>query len=71
MDLGVDLKGLHLVHPVMSASGCLGLGREGTGLVDARRLGAIVTRTLTFEPSTGAAPATDHGDASSTAWRNW
>ena len=56
MDLGVDLKGLHLVHPVMSASGCLGLGREGTGLVDARRLGAIVTRTLTFEPSTGAAP---------------
>lgn len=56
MGLGVDLKGLELVHPIMAASGCLGLGREGTGLVEARRLGAIVTRTITLSASPGAAP---------------
>jgi dihydroorotate dehydrogenase (NAD+) catalytic subunit len=56
MDFGVDLKGLPLLHPVMAASGCLGLGREGTGLVDARRLGGIVTRTITLLPSQGASP---------------
>ncbi|MFM8944570.1 MAG: dihydroorotate dehydrogenase [Actinomycetota bacterium] len=56
MELSVDLKGLHLAHPVMSASGCLGLGREGTGLVEARRLGAIVTRTITLADSPGAPP---------------
>lgn len=55
--LGVDLgAGIVLQHPVMAAAGCLGYGREGTGLVDARHLGAIVTRTITLEPSAGASP---------------
>lgn len=56
-DLSVDLgAGIVLPHPVMAASGCLGYGREGTGLVDARRLGGIVTRTITLEASVGAPP---------------
>ncbi|MFM7718582.1 MAG: dihydroorotate dehydrogenase [Actinomycetota bacterium] len=51
--LGVDLAGIALPLPIVAASGCLGDGRDGTGLVDGRRLGAIVTRTLTASPSPG------------------
>lgn len=55
--LSVDLgAGIVLPHPIMAASGCLGYGREGSGLVDARHLGGIVTRTVTLEPSVGAPP---------------
>lgn len=51
--LGVDLNGVRFAHPIVAAAGCLGNGREGPGLIDARRLGAIVTRTITYEPSQG------------------
>ncbi len=51
--IAVDLGGLVLATPVMIASGCAGTGRELTGLVDTRRIGAIVTRSITLRPRRG------------------
>lgn len=53
--LAVDVGGLVLRTPVMVASGCGGTGRELTGLVDPRKLGAIVTRSMTIDPQPGSA----------------
>jgi dihydroorotate dehydrogenase (NAD+) catalytic subunit len=38
------------------AAGCGGTGAELRGLVELRRLGAVVTRTITVEPRQGSAP---------------
>jgi dihydroorotate dehydrogenase (NAD+) catalytic subunit len=51
--VAVDLGGLMLSTPVMIASGCGGTGRELAGLVDTRRMGAIVTRSITLHPRRG------------------
>ena len=52
--LAVDLGGLKLANPVLSASGCLGTGADVPGsLVDLHRLGAVVTRSLTYSGSKG------------------
>jgi dihydroorotate dehydrogenase (NAD+) catalytic subunit len=51
--LAVDLGGIVLSTPVMIASGCAGTGRELTGLLDLRKVGAIVTRTITLQPRKG------------------
>lgn len=52
--VAVDLNGLRFPHPVLAASGCLGMGRDVPSLVDLHRLGGVVTRSLTFAPSKGA-----------------
>jgi dihydroorotate dehydrogenase (NAD+) catalytic subunit len=52
--LGVDLGGIALPTPVMIAAGCGGTGRELTGLVDLRRVGGIVSRTITVGERQGA-----------------
>jgi len=52
--LAVDLNGLVLATPVIVASGCSGSARETAGLVDPKRVGAVVTRTITVEPRKGA-----------------
>jgi dihydroorotate dehydrogenase (NAD+) catalytic subunit len=52
--LAVDLNGVVLASPVIAAAGCLGSDRDGTGLVEVRRLGAVVTRSLTYRPSRGS-----------------
>ncbi len=49
----VDLAGVAFPLPVLAASGCLGTGGEPT-VVDLRRLGGVVTRSLTLEPRRGA-----------------
>ena len=54
--LAVDLGGLLLTTPVLIASGCAGTGRELSGLVELRKVGGIVTRTITVEPRPGSAP---------------
>jgi dihydroorotate dehydrogenase (NAD+) catalytic subunit len=54
--LAVDLGGLFLTTPVLIASGCAGTGRELSGLVELRKVGGIVTRTITVEPRPGSAP---------------
>jgi len=51
--LAVDLGGWILPTPVMIASGCAGTGRELAGLTDTRRVGAIVTRSITLHPRKG------------------
>lgn len=51
--IAVELGGLSLPTPVMVASGCAGTGRELTGLIDTRRVGAIVTRSITLRPCRG------------------
>jgi dihydroorotate dehydrogenase (NAD+) catalytic subunit len=51
--IAVDLGGLSLATPVMVASGCAGTGRELTGLIDTRRVGAMVTRSITLRPRRG------------------
>ena len=52
--LAVDLGGLVVPTPVMVASGCGGTGRELAGLVELRRVGAIVTRSVTIDPRAGS-----------------
>ena len=54
--LAVDVGGLVLPTPVMIAAGCAGIGRELHGLADLRKVGALVTRTVTVAPRPGAAP---------------
>ncbi len=53
--LSVDLgAGLILPTPVMIASGCAGTGKELAGLVDLRKVGAVVSRSVTLRPQRGA-----------------
>jgi dihydroorotate dehydrogenase (NAD+) catalytic subunit len=55
--LAADLGGgLTLPTPVMIAAGCGGTGRELGGLVDLRKVGALVSRTITVLPERGARP---------------
>ncbi|HEY6566250.1 MAG TPA: dihydroorotate dehydrogenase [Actinomycetota bacterium] len=52
--LSVDLGGVVLPTPVMIASGCGGTGRELSGLADLRKVGAVVSRSISLEPRKGA-----------------
>jgi dihydroorotate dehydrogenase (NAD+) catalytic subunit len=52
--LAVNFGGFTLENPVVAASGCLGTGSDVPGgLVDLHRLGAVVTRSLTYAGSKG------------------
>jgi dihydroorotate dehydrogenase (NAD+) catalytic subunit len=50
----VDLHGLVVPTPVMIAAGCAGTGRELPELVDLRRVGAVVSRSVTIDPREGS-----------------
>lgn len=52
-DLSVEIAGLRLRNPVMTASGTFGYGREMAGMVDLNRLGALVVKTLQADPRPG------------------
>ena len=52
--LSVDLGGLVLGTPVLVASGCGGSGRETAGLVDPKKVGGVVSRTITVEARKGS-----------------
>lgn len=54
--LAVDLGGVVMPTPVLVAAGCGGTGRELAGLVDLRKVGGLVSRTITVEPRLGSAP---------------
>jgi dihydroorotate dehydrogenase (NAD+) catalytic subunit len=56
MDLSVTLGRLQLPNPILVASGTFGYAREMEGLVDIRRLGGILPKTITQEPRAGNAP---------------
>jgi dihydroorotate dehydrogenase (NAD+) catalytic subunit len=48
-----DLLGIGLPTPVMVAAGCGGTGRELGGLADLRKVGGVVSRTITVEERIG------------------
>ncbi len=53
MNLGVDLCGVKLKNPVMTASGTFGSGQEYGEFVDLNRLGAVVTKGVAAVPWEG------------------
>lgn len=55
-DLSVEIAGIKLKNPVITASGTFGYGDELTDLLDVSSLGAIVTKTITLEARTGNPP---------------
>ena len=56
IDLSVDLAGLRLANPVMTASGTSGYGPEHGAIIDLKRLGAFVTKAVSPEPRKGNPP---------------
>jgi len=54
--LAVDIGGLVLKNPVMTASGTFGYGREYAGLFDLSMLGAVVVKGTTLRPRDGNPP---------------
>ncbi len=54
--LNVDIGRLPLNNPVMTASGTFGYAREFEQLVDVDRLGAIIVKGLSLEPTKGNSP---------------
>ena len=56
VDLSVDLPGIRLANPVMTASGTSGYGSEYAPYFDLRRLGAFVTKAVTHEVRKGNPP---------------
>ena len=55
-DLKVNIGGLKLKNPVMTASGTFGYADEFKELVDLNRLGAIIVKGLSLKPSMGNPP---------------
>jgi len=55
-DLKVDIGGLELQNPVMTASGTFGYAREFDHLVDLNRLGGIIVKGLSLNPTKGNPP---------------
>lgn len=53
MNLGVNLAGVQLKNPVMTASGTFGSGIEYSEFVDLNRLGAVVTKGVANVPWPG------------------
>ncbi len=52
-DLSVNLAGIRLANPIVTASGTFGYGRDYTGLVPLERLGAITVKGVSPFPSHG------------------
>ncbi len=55
-NIRVDIGGIELKNPVMTASGTFGYAREFEHLVDLNRLGGIIVKGLSLEPSKGNPP---------------
>jgi dihydroorotate dehydrogenase (NAD+) catalytic subunit len=53
VDMSVDLAGMRLPNPLMTASGCAANGRELHRFFDISALGAFVTKTVMAEPRSG------------------
>jgi len=55
-DISVDIGGLKLKNPVMTASGTFSYGAEFKDLMDLNRLGAIIVKGLSPKPQKGNPP---------------
>ncbi|HEY5247271.1 MAG TPA: dihydroorotate dehydrogenase [Dermatophilaceae bacterium] len=53
IDMAVDLAGMRLPNPLMTASGCAANGRELHRFFDIAELGGFVTKTVLAEPRSG------------------
>ncbi len=56
VDLSVDLAGIRMANPVMTASGTSGYGPEYSEVLDLGRLGAFVTKAVSPESRKGNPP---------------
>jgi dihydroorotate dehydrogenase (NAD+) catalytic subunit len=56
VDLRIRLGRLSLANPILVASGTFGYAREMERIVDLKRLGAILPKTITQEPRAGNIP---------------
>ena len=52
-DLSVEIAGIKLRNPVMTASGTFGYGKEFADYLDLERIGAIITKGLSLRPKAG------------------
>jgi dihydroorotate dehydrogenase (NAD+) catalytic subunit len=52
-DMSVEIAGLKLRNPVMTASGTFGYGEEFSQYVDLEKIGAFVTKGLSLQPRAG------------------
>jgi dihydroorotate dehydrogenase (NAD+) catalytic subunit len=72
--LSVDLGGLVLRTPVMAAAGCLRDPKDLHGLVDVRKLGGIVTPSISMFPLSGSltprVTESASGVLTATGWQN-
>jgi dihydroorotate dehydrogenase (NAD+) catalytic subunit len=55
-NLAVEVAGILMKNPVMTASGTFGYGQEFAGLVDLKKLGGIVVKGLSLKPCAGNPP---------------
>lgn len=53
VDMSVDIAGLRLPSPMMTASGCAANGREMHRFIDITTLGAFVTKSVKLDPVSG------------------
>ncbi len=56
LDLAVRIGPLRLANPVLVASGTFGYGDEYAHVVDPRKLGGVITKTVTLKPRVGNPP---------------
>lgn len=56
IDLNVNIARLGLNNPVMVASGTFGYAQEFKDIVDLKKIGAIVTKSITLDPRQGNPP---------------
>ncbi|MEA3486905.1 MAG: dihydroorotate dehydrogenase [Thermodesulfobacteriota bacterium] len=56
LKMGVDIGGLALKNPVMTASGTFGYGEEYSDYLDLNRLGAVIVKGLSLKPRDGNLP---------------
>lgn len=62
--LSVEISGLKLKNPVLTASGCFSYGEEASEIFDLSLLGGVVTKSLTYLPREGHPPPKVHETAS-------
>jgi dihydroorotate dehydrogenase (NAD+) catalytic subunit len=53
LDLSVDIGGLRIKNPVMTASGTFGYAKEFSPYMDIERLGAVIVKGLSVKPRQG------------------
>jgi dihydroorotate dehydrogenase (NAD+) catalytic subunit len=56
VDLSVNIAGVKLTNPLMTASGTCGYAHEYEPYVDLRQLGAFITKSITVRPRVGNPP---------------